>query len=327
MLFSEVVGHAQAKTILQNALAGQRAAHAYLFNGPAGVGKTTLAAALAAALLCGHGVTEACGSCPICRKFAGQNCPDFFELVPAGNNIKIEQVRELQKKARFKPYEAAAKVYIINQAETMTVEAANCLLKILEDPPVNTVFLLTAVNQYRLLPTIISRCQLVPLTRVSQEEIGEMLIKKYGVDREKAAVLASLCDGLPGVAVQMAASGKGLDIRESVFQLAEQISNENASQLLKAAEDFEKKKELLPEILEQLLLWYRDQLIWLQTGEENLVVNIDKLVHLKNSTGKLSRDQLIRSITNIIEAKNHIGRNVNARLVMEVLLLRLARIA
>lgn len=327
MFFSEVMGHAQAKKILQNALAGGRAAHAYLFTGSAGVGKNTLARAFAASLLCKNGVTEACGSCPVCKKFAGDNMPDFITLTPAGNNIKIEQVRELQKKAQFKPYEADKKVYLINQADTMTVEAANCLLKILEDPPSNTVFLLTSVNQYSLLPTIISRCQLVPLTKVPRDEINEVLQQRFGLDGEKAALLASLCDGLPGVALQMAGSGKGLDIRELVFKVVEQISDENLNQLLKTAEDFDKKKEILPEFLEQLMLWYRDQLIWLQTGEDNLVVNIDRLSYFKSTAERVSKDHLIRSITDIMEAKNQLSRNVNARLVLEVLLLRLAKIA
>ncbi len=327
MLVSDIVGHDRAKRVLLNALAEGRVAHAYLFHGPAGVGKSTLARAFAGALLCESGSGDSCGQCSVCRRVAEERFPDFFVLSPAGNSIKIEQVRELQKKAQFKPYEARKKVYIIDGAETMTTEAANCLLKILEDPPPDTVFLLTAVNQYSLLPTIISRCQLIPLTKVPVGQIEEMLMTGCQINPDEAALLASLSDGLPGAAREMAASGKGLETRQTVLRLVEQIRNGNINDLLKTAEEFENKKEDLPEILEQLLLWYRDQIIWLETGEEKLILNIDQLENLKNFARESGKARIVQSIRNILEAKNHVSRNVNLKLTLEVMLLRLARTA
>lgn len=327
MLLSEVIGHVQAKRVLQNALVQNRVAHAYLFHGPAGAGKTTLARAFAGALLCEAVSEDSCGRCSVCRRMASEHLPDFFALNPAGNNIKVEQIRDLQKKVQLKPYEAARKVYLINQAETMTTEAANCLLKILEDPPKETVFLLTTINQFSLLPTIISRCQSIPLSRVPLAEIEEMLVRNCQVDSKEAVLYASLADGLPGAAWGLAVSGGRKGIRELVFKLEDQIAGGSVHALLKIAEEFDKKKEILPDILEQLLLWYRDKLIWQQTAEEKLILNIDKISDLKNNSVNLSKNYLVSSIDSILEAKNQIHRNVNVRLVLEVLLLKLAKTA
>ena len=324
MIMANVIGHKQPKMILQNALAECRVAHAYLFHGPEGVGKTTLAKAFANTLLCREGTGDACGECSICRRFAKGGLPDFFLVEPQGNNIKIEQVRELQKTASFKPYEASRKVYLISRAETMTRDAANCLLKILEDPPPDTIFLLTTVNPYNLLPTIVSRCQLVTLGKVPQQEIEQLLSDNNRGDPETAVLLATLCNGLPGKAWSMAEPDQGLKTRELVFQLYERIKKGDISELLKKAEEFEKNKEIMPEVLEQLLLWYRDQLIWKETSDKSLIINIDKIEELKTDSEHKDKSYLIKSIQNILEAKMQISRNVNFRLTLEVLMLRLA---
>ncbi len=324
MRMANVIGHKQPKRILQNALAEGRVAHAYLFHGPEGVGKTTLAMAFANTLLCREGTGDACSGCSICRRFDKGRFPDFFLIEPQGNNIKIEQVRELQKTAAFKPYEASAKVYLISRAETMTRDAANCLLKILEDPPRDTIFLLTTVNPYNLLPTIVSRCQPVALGRVSQQEIEQLLRDCHRGDPDTATLLATLCNGLPGKAWAMAEPDKGLGTREIVFQLYEKVKKANISELIKQAEEFEKNKDIMPEVLEQLLLWYRDQLIWKETSDKGLIINVDKIEELKTDSEFRDKSYLIKSIRNILEAKMQINRNVNFRLIIEVLMLRLA---
>ena len=324
MILAEIVGHSRAKKVLHNALLENRVAHAYLFCGPSGIGKTALTKAFAKALLCPNkSHNDACGRCPTCLRVEAGRFPDLSEVSPAGNNIKIEQIREIQKKAQFKPFEAARKVYIINRADLLTREAANCLLKILEDPPPDTFFLLTTINAYNLPSTVVSRCQQVPLSRVPVKEIEQLLVKG-GLDLPTASLQASLAEGLPGRAFASGEFNKRLEARELVFQLEAKLELGDINELFKAAEEFEKKREELPGFLEQLLLWYRDHLVWSSTFKEELIVNADMVNKLK-SFGR-GQEYYLRSVEDIMEARKQIDQNVNIRLVMEVLFMRLAKV-
>lgn len=323
MLFEQIIGQEQPKMIFRNAISEGRFAHAYLLHGMPGVGKKSLAMALAANLFCPDRTIDACGVCPVCRRVEQKKHPDFFIIEPSGNNIKIEQIREIQKKVQLKPYEGTIKVFLLTNSESMTREASNCLLKMLEEPPADTVFLLTATNLYSLMPTIISRCQTIPVGKASHEEI-EQLLQSQGLEAEKAKLYASLSDGIPGVALELAFSERGQEIRRIAFEFEKVISTKDVNELIKIAEEMEKKKEL-PEVIDQITLWYRDRLIWNQTGDKQLIVNMDMFEQL----GSLSDDKekLINGIEYLLEAKSSITQNVNTRLVLEVLFLRLAGMA
>lgn len=319
MFFEDILGHSHVKKFLQNSIANNRVAHAYLFSGPSGIGKTLMAEAFAAGLLCKTKPGIACGQCSVCKRILDKNYPDLITVNPLGEAIKIDQVRELQKKVQYRPYEAHKKICIINNAETMTRDAANCLLKVLEEPPEDTIFVLTAVNQYNLLPTIVSRCQLVQMGKVPTDEIEQMLVRQ-GNDIEKAKVIAALSDGIPEKALEMAGSGSAEETRKLVFDLIDLIEKGNTNELLKFAEELEKRSDL-QSVIEQLLLWYRDSLIWVETKKEEFIVNQDKLFLLE---GNKSREYYLDSIKEIMDANNKLKHNVNARLTLEVLLLKLA---
>ncbi|PKM81478.1 MAG: DNA polymerase III subunit delta' [Firmicutes bacterium HGW-Firmicutes-14] len=323
-VLAKIISHSRTKKLLLNVLNENRVAHAYLFHGPQGVGKRSIASAFAAGILCPESTGDACGTCSVCTRVLENKFPDFSIMAAQGNNIKIEQIRELQRNAQFKPYAAGKKVYIIDGAEHMTRDAANCLLRILEDPPPDTVFLLITANLYSLLPTIISRCQMVSMTKAPAGEIEQMLIESRHIDPEKARLLALLSDGLPGKALEMAGDEDESELRKTVFQLNEKINLGNVGELLKTAEELEKNREKLPGILEQMLLWYRDKLIWSKTGDEQLILNVDKIDLLKKGSGDQTWKPAARSIEEIFAAKNRISQNANIRLTLEVLLMRLA---
>ena len=202
-----VVGNAQAQTTLERALASGRLRHAYLLHGPAGVGKFTLAMALAQAALCQRrqpGESEACGECAACRKVAHGNHPDLILIEPADGRrwIPIEQVRETLKLASLAPTESAYRIVIVPEVERIQEATTNTLLKMLEEPPEGVIFLLLAVDADTVLPTILSRCQLVALRPLSFEEISQALRERWGVAPEAAARLAGLASGRLGWAVR-----------------------------------------------------------------------------------------------------------------------------
>lgn len=324
--FNDIIGHHQAVTTLQNALQSGRVAHAYLFHGPEGVGKSTLARVFAMAYFCGRAPADACGECADCHRFLQGNNPDFKEVAANGSTIKIDQVREVQREAQFKSYGGKGKVYLLSQAENLTPEAANCLLKVLEEPPPGTVFLLTADNPYRLLPTILSRCQQIPLRRVSPDVIAGELVKRFGKLSGEARVTALLSDGLPGKAIAGAGEESGRGLRGEVLELLQGIKKGDVAELFGLAEGMEKSKEQTRLMLDLLTLWYRDQLVWLTTRSPDMIINIDLLDEIKTGEG-LGAERIMTAIDEISRARALLAGNANFRLVLEVLLLKLAKCA
>ncbi len=324
--FSAIIGHQQVVTTLQNALRAGRVAHAYVFHGPEGVGKSSLARIFAMAYLCGEIITDACGVCADCQKFLQGNYPDYREITGNGSLIKIDQVREIQRETQFKSYSGKGRVYLLSQAELLTPEAANCLLKVLEEPPPGTVFLLTANNPYRLLPTILSRCQQIPLRRVSQELIATELMNRWQKNPGDARVAALLSDGLPGKAITAVSGQVGRETREYMLNLLQRLKKGEITELFYIAEELEKSKEQTRIILDLLTLWYRDQLVWLTTRTPSLIINSDLLEEIQSGE-RLGAQRIMAVIDELDRAGILLAGNVNSRLVLEVLLLKLAKCA
>ncbi|MGE5508878.1 MAG: DNA polymerase III subunit delta' [Chitinophagales bacterium] len=210
MRFGDLLGQEKNIRLLREAVRRDRAAHAYLFAGPPGSGKRSLALAFAAALDCEARGTagwdgEPCGECRSCRKMASGNHPDLQVIEPDGARLKIEQMREVRRENARRPYEARHKVFLIAGAETLTDEAANSLLKALEEPPGPAVFLLLTTHVARLLPTIVSRCCVVKLTPLPEATIAQALAGE-GVEPGVAAAAAALSGGALGRAREVAES-------------------------------------------------------------------------------------------------------------------------
>ena len=207
MPFSTILGQKRAVSLLTRALQSDRLAHAYLFMGPDGVGKTSLALDMAALLFCHQPQHEVpCGICPGCLKFSSGNHPDFFRVRPDGAAIKIDQIRELKKILQFPPLEGMLRIVLLEEVQTMRREAGNSLLKILEEPPPDNLFLLISNTMSSMLPTIVSRCQLIPFTFLPQRLAAEIIrMQRPELEEEKAIMLATLTDGCPGQALTIEA--------------------------------------------------------------------------------------------------------------------------
>jgi len=317
-------GHGQerAKDILLRAWAGDKISHAYLFKGLAGVGKKSVALAFAALLNCQDPQSsDNCGQCPSCKKLASGNHPDFIEIVPDGAMIKIDQIRELKKILTYPPLEAKTRaVFIADIHAVMSrAEVANSLLKILEEPPADTIFILTVDEASEVLPTIISRCQEVPFYSLTSDVILQILLDK-GVEAETAQVIALVSEGSLGRAEALAA-GNLLPLRR---QVVEELSRLEVSQpecvtiLLDLAASCAKLANI-DEFLDLMLLWIRDLMVLRTSGPESAVLNLD-LVHLyADSWDRWNLSELSDKLRLIAQAQKELTYNCKKTAVCEIL--------
>ena len=232
MLFDEVVGHQAAKSSLQRAVEEGSINHAYLFTGPSAVGKFIVARAFTAALLCPD---NGCGECNICRRVIGEKHPDVTVVRPAGKNIPVEKIREIRLDAFRKPMESDIKVFIIKNAERMWEEGASTLLKVLEEPPGNVVFILVTANPGALLPTILSRCQEIRFTRIPSDELKEHIISTRDISPDRADLVVRLTGGVLGRALDWCDEPWRLARRDNVIKAARALRRADINQILEMA--------------------------------------------------------------------------------------------
>ncbi|OIN96700.1 DNA polymerase III subunit delta' [Candidatus Desantisbacteria bacterium CG1_02_38_46] len=276
-----------ASRILKGILKTGRIANTYLFTGLQGTGKKFAAIQFAKALNCPNG---GCEQCPSCIKIGEFSHPDVHIITPELNkdSILVDQMRNMQREAYLKPFIARFKVYIIEEAGNMTEEAANSLLKILEEPPVDTVFILTTSSPQDILPTIISRCQMVRFTTKSKTDLAH-LPGSHGVEKvEKVLSLIELC---------------------KILQIFREVKN------------LASNKEDAEEIVDFLALWYRDILLLKEKDEEFLIFK-DRMEQLRDMEKKLSEDFLFQVFRDILQARHLLARNVSPRLTLESLFLK-----
>ncbi|QJA06452.1 DNA polymerase III subunit delta' [Thermosulfurimonas marina] len=249
MRLEDLRGQPAAVKLFRRALESGRLAHAYLLVGPEGTGKATAVRALVAELFCETG--GACGNCRACRKLQRGTHPDFLVLSREGEKISIARVREAERFLRHAPLEAPAKVILVEEAERLTPEAANALLKSLEEPPPYAHFFLTALSTERLLPTIVSRSQVVRFRPLSPETLEELLRERFALSEEEARALALLSEGSPGRALQFSKVG----LLEGLHRLVAAARSKDPGRRLRTVEDLAGRKDHLPDLLFLLRLW------------------------------------------------------------------------
>ena len=321
---SDIIGHQEMIQTLRHAVQRDRVAHAYLFMGPSGIGKATVAESFAGSLLCDEPRDgEACGLCRSCRQQSGGNHPDLYRLRPSGTSIKIEQIRELQRQVQFKPYQSRRQVILMEMVEAMTTEAANCFLKTLEEPVGETVFLLLTNQPQTLLPTILSRCQQLTFRPLSQREVAEGLLKLCHLDSEQAGKLAALTGGSLGLAVRLADGSERWDARNRVLEMVQRFPEMQKAQALSMAEELSSDRAAALESLGLMLLWFRDLLVYHYTSDPGLLMNRDVLDKLVRQSACYAPTGLVAILEDIKQAKDHIEGNANTRLTLEVLMLKI----
>ncbi len=341
-----VVGHAMAVRQLQRSLTLGNPAHAYLFVGPPNVGKTTLALALAQALLCDNAAARAagvpCGVCASCRRVTTLTHPNLRLIEPDGSagdetgdgesggerktrkaasrgQIKIDTVREVQREMSLRPYQGDYRVVILSRADSMNEAAENALLKTLEEPPPYGVLILTADDADSLLPTTVSRCQNVTVGLTPSDEISAAL-RERGLDAAEAERLAHLSGGRIGWAMSAAKDPALLARRDAAMERLTRALGADRSERLTLAEEMAKKPDALPDILDIWQSWWRDALL-AQAGCDTWLINIDQRAGLDAMARRRTTAELAAALRALREASADLERNANPRLTLEVLLL------
>ena len=325
-----IVGHEHAINTLRRALAAQRVRHAYLFTGPEHIGKALLAQRFAQTLLCtGGGDThiapqDPCNTCLSCRKVMHGNHPDvhYISRPPDKQFILIEQVRALQADAARKTLEGRRNIFIIQGMQEMNVQAANCLLKTLEEPEPDVVLLLTAPDPGVLLPTILSRVQQVPMQLLTTQQIKSALEDRWQVEPEEASLIAALAAGRMGWAVQAVEDEDMLAERQAQLETLAKLSTAGKVQRFDVAQRLSADSDKLHGILELWLLWWRDMVLAANNCLD-LIVNVDMRSTIQSQAAKVGAAESQRMVRAILGTMEALDQNVNARVALEVLMLDL----
>jgi DNA polymerase-3 subunit delta' len=336
-----VIGHDWAVGALAHRIASDRTAHAYLFTGPHAIGKTTLARTLAQALEC-TSINRPCGECAACQKIARDRHPDvqLIEGVPPRfdfdkdasppprthdgerRTLRIKQIRDVERFVSRSPFEGRWKIVILRRFEEAEDPAANAFLKTLEEPPAHTRLILTARDASLLLPTIASRCQIFALRPLALAQVESALIERWRVEPAKARLLAHLSGGRLGWAVRASANHALLDARREHLDALNAVLSEGRAERLMRAGDLAKEAEALPELLEQWIGWWRDVLL-IQHGETARLTNVDREEDLREHAARFRLEEVESALKSLHATVRYLGQSVNARLAMEVLLLKL----
>ena len=312
-----IIGHQQVISQLRHAVSEDHIAGAYLFAGEPNVGKETVALYFVKSINCLDLVHRPCDNCLACHKINTGNHPDFQVVRPEGKQIKIDQIRQLQRQVVFQPIEGRRKLYIITEANRMNLEAANCLLKTLEEPPARSVLILLTSNLDALLPTIRSRCQIISFQPLPVPELVEILTDRFSLDADHASSIAVLSQGAVGKALTLI-EDKSLTV---IDQIPEVVTTTDRLSAFRIAEQL---GEDLTQ-LDQLVMWYRDLLLIRQSTSVDLLTHRNHLESLQQIAKNYSRIHLQSAIKAIFETKKLIERNVNATLALEVLVFKLMR--
>jgi DNA polymerase-3 subunit delta' len=321
-----IVGQSAAVVLLQRAIAADRLAHAYAFVGPSGVGRRLTAVAFAQAALCS---AEGCGTCATCRRVAAGVHPDCQVIAPTPPRdnpkgapmIRIEEIRELQRMAALAPHEASRKVFILDDADRMTLPTAQALLKTLEEPPPRTHLVMIIANPRALPPTLLSRCQRVRFGPLPTED-AVRLLEERGVPPEASQLLARLAQGRPGLAL-----GLDLDAVRSRRDAALALAAEPPTRLGVALDRAPTDRATVAAYLELYWAWYRDALCLAAGGSPALLVNADQESALRALAARVPAPVLAAALARVKAAWVALESNVNPRLALETALLGLGGVA
>ena len=324
--FGFVCGNTALLQNLRNAITAGRVPHASIFMGGKGLGKKLVAHSFAKVLLCTAGGTDACGRCKSCVVFETGNHPDFFRVKATKTKaIGVDDVREqITARLMIRPYQSRYKIFIVENAGTLTHAAQNALLKTIEEPAHYGIILLLCENQKLLLPTVLSRCVLFKLVPVSTAQVAQVLAERLGsLPEAQRQTYAAYAQGSIGRALTLCQDEDYIGMRSKTIELAAQLHNGTAENMLAYTKTFETFKENIRDMLDILYLYHRDVAAFKETGDNRFIIQKDKAQDIAVSAANLSLATVLKKCDAIALAKKQLRQNGNFQLVVQVLLMAL----
>lgn len=321
--FQEILGNEMIKEHFLKAIESHRISHAYILTGEEGTGRKSIANAFAMTLLCEKGGTEPCMVCHSCKQALSGNHPDLIYVThekPA--SIGVDDIREqINDTIQIRPYSSYYKIYIVDEAEKMTVQAQNALLKTIEEPPSYAVIILITTNQEAFLPTILSRCVQLKLKPLKDFTVKSYLTEHLKVPEKDAELCAAFARGNLGKAIHLASSEEFKELYRRVMSLLKNVGSMDIGMLLDCIREIKEQNFDIYEVLDLMQLWYRDVLMYKVTKDMNLLVFKDEYRMINEMGQKIDYAGLEAILAAIDTARTRLEANVNLDLAMELLLL------
>ena len=323
--FKDVVGHKNIIQYIGNAVTSGAISHAYILNGERGSGKKLLANLFAMSLQCQNRDEDgdACGKCQSCKQAVSGNQPDIIRVThEKPTTISVDDIREqVNNDIQIKPYSSPYKIYIIAEADMMSVQAQNALLKTIEEPPEYAVIILLTENAETLLPTIRSRCVMLKLRNIKDQLVKKYLMEQMEIPDYKADVCVAFAQGNMGKAIALATSEHFNEIKEEAVHLLRNIDDMQVEELMGAVKKCSAYKMNISDYMDVIAIWYRDVLIYKATKNVDRVVFSDQMRYIKDRAKKSSYEGIENILEGLEKAKARLKANVNFELTMELLLL------
>lgn len=322
LAFQDILGHDSIKQHFQKAIELHKVSHAYILAGEAGMGRKSLAHAFALTLLCEKGGSQPCMNCHACKQVLSGNHPDLIHVThEKPGSIGVDDIREqINDTIMIRPYSSYYKVYIVDDAEKMTIQAQNALLKTIEEPPSYAVIILLTINEDLFLPTILSRCVQLKLKPLKDSVIQAYLKETMGIPEREAQLYAAFARGNLGKAIKLSDSEEFKDMYKRLLSMLRNIKNMDISQLLDYSKKLKEEMDIY-ECLDFMQVWYRDALMFKVTNDANLLIFKDEYSTISDMSRHIGYDGFENILQAIEKARIRMEANVNMELAMELMFL------
>lgn len=321
--FQNVIGHTQIVEHLQNAIQNKKISQAYIFDGEKGSGKNFLANIFAMTLQCEQEGTNPCGVCKSCVQSAGENHPDIIRVThEKPNTIGVDDVREqLCSDIQIKPYKGPYKIYIVDEAEKLSVQAQNALLKTIEEPPAYGMILLLTTNAEKFLPTILSRCVTLHLKPAKDALVRKYLMEEVKIPDYQADICVAFAQGNIGKAKRLAVSEEFGKMKEQMVNLVKYVHEMPVSEMIESMKKITEFKADIGDYLDLIMVWYRDVLLYKATLNASSVIFSDEIMTIEKQAMRSSYEGIENILHALDKAKIRLAANVNFELTMDLLLM------